>query len=121
MRRKQPALRSDGLNVFHVRNDNRVIALHRWLPGLGRDVVIVASFNEHTFYNHSYRLGFPGGGQWQEVFNSDIYDQWFNPNAQGNPGGVTADGPAWDNLPASAVITLPANSILVFARDFGDF
>jgi 1,4-alpha-glucan branching enzyme len=121
LRRKQPALRGDGLNVFHVRNDNRVIALHRWLPGLGRDVVIVASFNEHTFYNHSYRLGFPGGGQWQEVFNSDIYDQWVNPNAQGNPGGVTADGPAWDNLPASAAITLPANSILVFARDFGDF
>jgi hypothetical protein len=25
-----------------------------------------------------------------------VYDQWFNPNAQGNPGGMQANGPAWD-------------------------
>jgi 1,4-alpha-glucan branching enzyme len=121
LRRKHPALRGEGLKVFHVRNDNRVIAMHRWLPGVGRDVVIVASLNESTFYNYSYRLGFPQGGHWKEVFNSDIYDQWFNPNAQGNPGGIMADGPTWDGLPASAQITLPANSLLVFARDGGDF
>jgi 1,4-alpha-glucan branching enzyme len=43
----------------------------------------------------------------------------FNPNAQENPGSITADGPSWDGMPNSAAITLPANSILVFARDFG--
>jgi 1,4-alpha-glucan branching enzyme len=121
LRRKHPALRGEGINVFHVHNDNRVIAIHRWLPGVGRDVVVVASLNESTFYNHGYRLGFPAGGHWNEVFNSDIYDQWFNPNAQGNPGGITADGPGWDGLPTSAEITLPANSVLMFARDGGDF
>src|SRR3954451_7433000 len=121
LRRKHPALRGEGLNVFHVHNDNRVIAIHRWLPGIGRDVVVVASLNESTFYDYSYRLGFPGGGHWNEVFDSDIYDQWFNPNAQGNPGGITADGPGWDGLPTSAEITLPANSVLMFARDGGDF
>lgn len=121
LRRKHPALRGEGVNVFHVHNDNRVIAIHRWSPGVGRDVVVVASLNESTFYGYSYRLGFPGGGHWNEVFNSDIYDQWFNPNVQGNPGGITADGPAWDGLPTSAGITLPANSLLVFARDWGDF
>jgi 1,4-alpha-glucan branching enzyme len=120
LRRKHPALRGEGLNVFHVHNQNRVIAFHRWLPGVGRDVVVVASLNESTFYNHSYALGFPGGGHWNEVFNSDIYDNFFNPNSQGNPGGITADGPGMHDLPASAGITLPANSILVFARDFGD-
>ncbi|MEZ0386168.1 MAG: alpha-amylase family glycosyl hydrolase [Verrucomicrobium sp.] len=116
LRRKQPGLRGDGLNVFHVHNQNRVIAFHRWIPGTGKDVVVVASLNENTFYNHSYQIGFPGGGHWQEVFNSDIYDQYFNPQAQGNPGGVTAGGSGRDGLPASAGITLPANSILVFAR-----
>lgn len=121
LRRKHPALRGDGLNVFHVHNGNRVIAFHRWIPGTGRDVVVVASLNEGTFYDHSYRLGFPGGGEWKEVFNSDIHDNFFNPNVQGNPGGVTADGPGWDGLPASAGITLPANALLVFARDDGDF
>src|SRR2546423_8860974 len=59
LRRKHPALRGEGLNVFHVHNDNRIIAIHRWLPGVGRDVVVVASLNESTFYNYSYRLGFP--------------------------------------------------------------
>jgi 1,4-alpha-glucan branching enzyme len=121
LRRKHPALRGERLNVFHVHNENRVIAFHRWLPGVGRDVVVVASLNERTFYNHSYRLGFPGGGQWHEVFNSDIFDNFSNPNAQGNPGGVMADAPSWDGLPNSAEITLPANTILVFARDLGDF
>jgi 1,4-alpha-glucan branching enzyme len=120
LRRRHPALRGDGVNVFHAHNDNRVVAMHRWLPGIGRDVVVVASLNETTFYDRSYRIGFPGGGHWNEVFNSDIYDEWFNPNAQGNPGGVTADGEGWDGLPASAGITLPANSVLVFARDRGD-
>ena len=88
---------------------------HRWLPGVGRDVVVVASLNESTFDNRGYRIGFPGGGHWNEVLNSDIYDQWVTPNARGNPGGVTADGPSWYGLPASAGIALPANSML-FAR-----
>lgn len=120
LRRRHPALRAEGLNVFHVHNDNRVLAYHRWLPGIGRDVVVVASLNENTFYDHSYRLGFPVNGQWHEVFNSDIYDNFSNPNVQGNHGGVTADGPSWDSMPNSATVTLPANSLLVFARDFGD-
>jgi 1,4-alpha-glucan branching enzyme len=121
LRRKHPALRGEGINVFHVHNENRVIAMHRWLPNIGRDVVVVASLNENTFYNYSYHIGFPGGGHWNEVFNSDVYDQWFNPNAQGNPSGVSANGPAWDGMPTSGGITLPANSLLVFARDWGDF
>lgn len=120
LRRKHPALRGDAINVFHVRNDNRVIAFHRWLPGIGRDVVVVASLNENTFYNYSYQLGFPGGGHWNEVFNSDVYDNWFNSGAQGNPGGITAAGPGMNSLSNSVGITLPANSILVFARDMGD-
>ncbi len=55
------------------------------------------------------------------MFKSDVYDLWFNPNAQGNPGGVNADGPAWDGMPSSAGITLPANSLILFSRDGGDF
>jgi 1,4-alpha-glucan branching enzyme len=121
LRRKHPALRGEGINVFHVHNQNRVIAMHRWLPSIGRDVVVVASLNENTFYNHSYQIGFPAVGHWNEVFNSDVYDCWFNPNVQGNPGGLSANGPAWDGMPTSAGITLPANSLLVFARDWGDF
>ncbi|MDB6172793.1 MAG: glycoside hydrolase family 13 domain protein [Chthoniobacteraceae bacterium] len=120
LRRKQPALRGEGLNVFHTNNPSRVIAIHRWLPGIGRDVVIIANLNESTFYNYSYRLGFPIAGHWEEVFNSDIYDNFFNVISQGNPGGITANGPGMHGLPSSAGVTLPANSILIFARDRGD-
>ena len=118
LRRRQPALRGEQINVFHVHNANRVIAFHRWLEGIGRDVVVVASLNESTFFG--YGLGFPGGGAWREVFNSDVYDNWVNPGVSGNGGGIQANGPPLHGLPASAQIVIPANGLLVFARDDGD-
>jgi 1,4-alpha-glucan branching enzyme len=54
------------------------------------------------------------------VFNSDVYENWVNPGVSGNGGSVQADGPAMNGLLSSAFVTVPANSILVFARDFGD-
>jgi 1,4-alpha-glucan branching enzyme len=82
--------------------------------------VVVASLREDTFYDRGYAVGLPVPGQWQEVFNSDVYDHFVNPQAQGNPGGVSADGPPLHGLGHSAGITIPANSLLVFARDGGD-
>lgn len=35
-------------------------------------------------------------------------------------GGFDASGIPWQSMPASAVLTLPANGLLVFARDMGD-
>jgi 1,4-alpha-glucan branching enzyme len=105
------------VRVFHVHRDNRVLAFHRWIEGLGRDVVVVMSLRESTWW--SYSLGFPGGGHWLEVFNSDIYDHWVNPQAAGNGGGIEAQGGAMHGMPASANIVIPANSLLVFARDEG--
>jgi 1,4-alpha-glucan branching enzyme len=112
LRRRHPALRSEPINVYHIDNFNRVIAYHRWLPGVGRDVVVV------VIYDHSYALGFPRSGHFLEEHNSDCYEP--NPCVQGNPGGVDADGPPMHGMGQSARITIPANSILVFARDHGD-
>ncbi|MFO1043336.1 MAG: hypothetical protein U0941_16205 [Planctomycetaceae bacterium] len=53
LRRQHPAHRASGLNVFHVHNQNRVIAFQRWVPGVGRDAVVVASLNNQSFYNQS--------------------------------------------------------------------
>jgi 1,4-alpha-glucan branching enzyme len=118
LRRHQPALRGEAINVFHVHNGNRVIAFQRWVVGTGRDVVIVASLNESTWW--SYTLGFPGPGRWLEVFNSDVYDHWVNPLVAGNGTGVDASGPPLHGVPCSANIVIPANGFVVFARDFGD-
>jgi 1,4-alpha-glucan branching enzyme len=90
------------------------------LPGQCRDVVVVVSLREQTFENRGYDLGFPLPGEWYEVFNSDVYDFFPNPWTQGNGGAISADGPALHGLPYSAGITIPANSVLVFARDKGD-
>ena len=118
LRKHQPALRSDAVNVFHVHDGNRVVAFQRWVVGSARDVVVAATLAETTY--HGYALGFPGGGFWQEVFNSDIYDNWVNPIAAGNGIGVNADGPPMHGMPCSASVVIPANGFVVFARDGGD-
>jgi 1,4-alpha-glucan branching enzyme len=120
LRRRHPALRSDPVTVYPPDYDNRVLAFHRWVPAVGRDVVVVVSLHESTFHDHGYGLGFPLPGHWHEVFNSDVYDHFANPWAQGNPGGIDADEQPMNGLPHSARITIPANSMLVFARDLGD-
>ena len=66
------------------------------------------------------QIPFPSRGEWLEVFNSDVYDNWVNPVVAGNGGGCGRIAGPRNGLPASAAITIPANSLLVFARDAGD-
>jgi 1,4-alpha-glucan branching enzyme len=114
LRWTQPALRGEHLNAFHVHNQNRVIAFQRWLDGTGQDIIVVASLAETTWYN--YAIGFPFSGPWQEIFNSDLYDNFPNPQVAGNNGAITADGPPLHGFNSSASITIPANGVVVFAR-----
>jgi 1,4-alpha-glucan branching enzyme len=115
LRREQVALRSDNVNAFYRSDNDRVLAYHRWLEGTGQDVIVVASFAEHTWY--SYDLGFPSRGFWAEAFNSDVYDHWLNPWAAGNGAGINASGKALHGFITSASIVIPANSVLVFVRE----
>ena len=114
VRNRLEGLCGEEINIFHVHNDNRILAFHRWVPGHGHDVVVVASLNESTYF--SYELGFPIDGHWREEFNSDVYDNWVNPWVSGNGGGVNANGWGMHGLPASARITVPANSVVIFAK-----
>jgi len=118
LRWNQPALRAENVNTFHVHNQNRVIAFHRWLEGTGKDVIVVATLAETTWYN--YTIGFPYSGPWVEVFNSDVYDNWVNPVVAGNGGGIVASGGPLHGFGASASVVIPANGVVVFARDAGD-
>jgi 1,4-alpha-glucan branching enzyme len=114
LRWDQPALRGENVNAFHVHNQNRVIGFHRWLEGMGKDVIVVATLAETTWYN--YAIGFPRSGPWVEVFNSDVYDNWVNPKVSGNGGGILASGGPLHGFEASANVVIPANGIVVFAR-----
>ena len=113
LRADRPALRSDNVHPYYVSDADRVLAFHRWLP-TGQDVIVVATLAEHTWW--SYDLGFPLTGFWQEVFNSDVYDDWVNPRVAGNGGGVQAEGPPMHGFASSAPVVIPANAVVVFAR-----
>lgn len=118
LRRRHPALRGEGHAVLVADDFHRVLAFQRWVPGTGRDAVVVVSLNEANQFG--YPVPFPRGGEWLEVFNSDVYDGWVNPSAAGNGGRVWADGPPRHGLAASAQIVVPANGVMVFTGDAGD-
>jgi 1,4-alpha-glucan branching enzyme len=114
LRNAYPALRGDNVHPFYVSDTDRVLAFHRWLD-TGQDVIVVATLAESTWWN--YRLGFPTAGFWREVFNSDVYDDWVNPWVAGNGSGVEAGGDPMHGFSASASVVIPANGVVVFARE----
>lgn len=115
LRRSLPALAGAGLRVPQVHERDRIIVVHRWVEGEGRDVVVVASLAEAT--RDAYTVELPYAGQWREVFNSDLYDGFPNPWVAGNGGRVTADGPPGRRYPATARMRIPANGAIVLARE----
>ena len=108
------ALRRGSINPYFVSDKDRVLAFHRWVEGKGLDVVVVASFNESTWW--TYDLGFPQRGTWLETFNSDVYDHWVNPWVAGNAGCVHASGGSMHGFATSASIVIPANAVVVFSK-----
>src|SRR5262245_23120493 len=114
LRRRLPGLRGQGFRVSHVHDQNRVLAFHRWVEGEGHDIIVMLHLA--NFNRVGYRVGFPGGGNWREVFNSDVYEHWVNPSVVGNGGGVIADPQPMHGFNYSAAVVLPANSVIVFAR-----
>jgi 1,4-alpha-glucan branching enzyme len=115
---RHPALRGPYVRVFHVNEADRVIGMHRWLEGFGRDAIVIASLSEKTQYD--YRVGFPRAGVWLESFNSDVYDHWVNPLVAGNGGKITVSGEPMHGFTTSAALVIPANGILLFTLDAGD-
>jgi 1,4-alpha-glucan branching enzyme len=107
-------LRGQNINVFHVDQDNKVLAFHRWdQGGGGDDVVIVLNFGAGGFTNYS--LGFPRAGHWQVRFNSDSngYDAYF-----GNwfSYGTDAYGQSQDLMPVSGNVGFAPYSAIILSQ-----
>ncbi|MCC2593922.1 alpha amylase C-terminal domain-containing protein [Tessaracoccus sp. OS52] len=104
-----------GLNVFHVNDDDNVIAFQRWLDhGPGDDVVVVVNLHNSAYAD--YRIGMPAEGLWKLRFNSDasLYSKLF-----GDHDGfdVTAFSEDEDNMPAHANIDIGPYSVLIYSQD----
>ena len=102
-----------------MHDDNRVIGFQRWVEGAGRDVVVVVSLNESTYWSYAARLSRPGplarGLQQRRL------RQLGQPDRRGQRRqGSTPTGGPMHGLPCSAAIVIPANGFVVFARDRGD-
>jgi 1,4-alpha-glucan branching enzyme len=109
--REQPALWSldDSPEGFRwIAADDRagnVLAFLRY----GRDGSVLACVTNFSGSIHrGYRLGLPVTGVWREVLNTDALE--YGGAGEGNLGRVTAAPGERHGQPASAVLTLPAQS-----------
>lgn len=101
-------------HVFHVNNNAKVVAFHRWKNGgPGDDVVVLMNFSNTSF--DSYRIGMPRAGMWNVVFNSDWngysadYSNQYVADAEANQG-------SYDGLAQSASFRLPAYSAVILVQ-----
>lgn len=106
------------IRVTHCNDAANMIAFQRWdVGGPADDVLVVANFSAEV--RNGYRLGFPAEGQWQLLFNSDWqgYSRLFTGSQEGD---VVAEAQAYDDLPASAVLSVGPYSVLIFAQPKAD-
>lgn len=108
-------LTGSGLRIIHAHPDNLVCAFQRWYDhGPGDDVVVIANFSASE--RGEYRVGFPSAGSWKLRFNSDakIYSDLFG---SVDVGDVEAEPIGYDSMDASAAVTLPPYSLLVYSQE----
>jgi 1,4-alpha-glucan branching enzyme len=107
-------LRGQGLNVFHVNDQDKVIAYHRWSQGGPHDdVVVLCNFANRTY--DTYTIGAPRAGHWEVRFCSD--DRGYDPSFGGICSGAADTGPGHDWLPASLTMALGAYTCLILSQD----
>ncbi|MBM4443946.1 MAG: 1,4-alpha-glucan branching protein GlgB [Chloroflexi bacterium] len=94
---------------------NSIVSLIR--RGRSTEDTILAACNFTPVPRHSYRLGVPRGGWWQEVLNSDA--QLYGGSGLGNLGGAEADPIAHHGQPYSLNLTLPPLAIVVLRSSGG--
>lgn len=83
--------------------------------GEGGDPPVVVACNFTPVPRTGFRIGMPRPGPWREAINTDA--AIYGGSGMGNMGGVSADGPGQDGQPASAAVTLPPLSVVIFVAD----
>ncbi|MFH1766224.1 MAG: 1,4-alpha-glucan branching protein GlgB [Gemmatimonadota bacterium] len=91
-------------------SDSQSSALSFIRKGRSTDDIVLVVCNFTPVPRHSYRIGVPRGGFWQEVLNSDSEEYWGS--GQGNFGGLEAAKVSFHGRPYSLNLTLPPLSVL---------
>jgi 1,4-alpha-glucan branching enzyme len=107
-------LTGQSVNVFHVNDQEKVIAFYRSKDGgVGDDVIVVLKFSENRIEN--YRIGLPATGSWKLVFNSDA--SCYGEHQDGTQStDLIAEPMPYDGLPASAQVHSGAYSCQIYSR-----
>jgi len=100
--------------VYHLNDERKIIAFHRWdKGGPADDVVVVASFFHEAQTGHV--IGFPAAGIWKLRFNSDW--QGYSDDFGNHPStDALAEPGARDGLPCQAAIAIGPYSVLIFSQ-----
>jgi 1,4-alpha-glucan branching enzyme len=100
--------------VYHLNDERKLLAYHRWdKGGPADDVVVVANFLHEP--QDGYVIGFPAAGSWKLRFNSDW--QGYSDNFEGHwSGNVIAEPGEYDGLPCHAALSVAPYSVLIFSQ-----
>ena len=112
---KTRGLISQNVNVFHVDEQNKTLAFHRFgSGGAGDDVVVVVNLSNRDF--HPLNIGFPRGGRWVVRFNSGaaVYDPDFK---NGDSFDTTANPGQKDDLNFNGDVGIGPYSVVILSQD----
>ncbi|WP_462265838.1 1,4-alpha-glucan branching protein GlgB [Mucilaginibacter sp.] len=92
--------------------DDSILAFTRKGLDAANDLLVVLNMTPNVYYN--YRIGAPGQGNWQEIYNSDNNHYWGS--GVDNPLPVTAEPEQWHGRDYSVQITVPPLGAVVFKK-----
>jgi 1,4-alpha-glucan branching enzyme len=100
--------------VYHLNEERKVLAFHRWdQGGMADDVVVIANFANEV--QGQYTIGFPASGQWKLRFNSDWhgYSELFD----GYPSSdIETVEISRDTFPFQASVSIAPYSVLIYSQ-----
>jgi 1,4-alpha-glucan branching enzyme len=100
--------------VYHLNEERKVLAFHRWdSGGPADDVVVIANFSNEVQEN--YVLGFPALGAWKLLFNSDWhgYSELFDGHQSGD---IIAVEECRDTFPFQASVSIAPYGALIYSQ-----
>jgi len=100
--------------VYHLNDERKIIAFHRWEKGgPADDVVVVANFFHDP--QDGYVIGLPAAGTWKLRFNSDW--QGYNDEFKNHPStDVITESGDYDGFPWHAAVSIGSYSVLIFSQ-----